>query len=115
MTDINAEFEALGALYYARYRCLRPGKDEPFASGRDSMDADNVRQFGDWIRHEALTDAVRRIIEKDAEIEHLRAALARIRDSGNGVHPLGAALIHIAAQALPAQPSGSRTSTPQSP
>lgn len=67
--DAIAHFEGVGRLYYRRYHRLRPGKDEPMGSGRDSMDDDNLRQFQDWIKHEAFYDAIRRIDVLEAEIE----------------------------------------------
>ena len=69
--DANAIFEGIGRLYHARYHRLRPGKDESAATGRDSMDDDNIRQFSDWIKHEALHDAIRRIDQLEAQLSAL--------------------------------------------
>lgn len=69
------EFEGIGALYERRFHRLRPGKDDKL---RDSMDDDNVRQFSDWIKHEALTDA---IFEIDAAQRILAALLKSIPES----------------------------------
>ena len=68
----NEEFEGIGKLYEARFHRLRPGKDDPL---HDSMSDDNVRQFSDWIRHEALTDAIFRIIELERQLQIAQAAL----------------------------------------
>lgn len=62
----NEEFEGIGKLYYARFKRLRPGKDDRL---HDSMSDENVRQFSDWIRHEALTDAIFRIITLEQQLE----------------------------------------------
>jgi hypothetical protein len=48
-------FEGLGELYFTRFGRLRPGKDDPL---RDSMDEDNIRQFSDWMKYQALDDAI---------------------------------------------------------
>lgn len=69
--DANAIFEGIGQLYSARFHRLRPGKDEGAATGRDSMDDDNVRQFSEWVKHEALDDAVRRIDQLEAQLSAL--------------------------------------------
>ncbi len=68
MSD-NDVFEGIGRLYYRRFHRLRPGKDEPMASGRNSMDDDNLRQFRDWIKHQAMDDALARIDELESAIE----------------------------------------------
>lgn len=60
------EFEGIGKLYEARFGRLRPGKDDIF---HNSMDEDNVRQFSDWIKHQALTDAIFRIAQMEAALE----------------------------------------------
>jgi hypothetical protein len=69
--DANAIFEGIGRLYSARFHRLRPGKDEGAATGRDSRDEDNIRQFSDWIKHDALFDAVRRIDQLEAQLSAL--------------------------------------------
>ena len=48
--NANDRFEIIGKLYQRAFGRLRPGKDEPAAICRDSMDADNVKQFEDWYR-----------------------------------------------------------------
>lgn len=74
MTDpyknANEHFEGVGRLYERRFRRLRPGKDDPI---RNSMDDDNLRQFSDWMRHEAFDDAIARINELEAKLEALDA------------------------------------------
>ena len=70
----NEEFEGIGRLYYSRFGRLRPGKDEPAGSGLNSMDADNVRQFSDWIKYQALTDAIFRIIELERQLQMIGMA-----------------------------------------
>lgn len=83
--DANAHFEGVGRLYYRRYHRLRPGKDEPAECGRDSMDEDNLRQFQDWIKHQAFDDAISRIDVLEAETARLTAKLeevARLLDEG---------------------------------
>lgn len=62
------EFEGIGKLYEARFHRLRPGKDDKL---RDSMDEDNIRQFSDWIRCQALTDAIFRIVELEKQLQVL--------------------------------------------
>jgi hypothetical protein len=69
--DANAHFEGVGRLYHRRYHRLRPGKDEPAECGLDSMDDDNLRQFQDWIKHQAFEDAIRYIDELEAKIEDM--------------------------------------------
>lgn len=76
--DANAHFEGVGRLYFRRYQRLRPGKDEPAECGRDSMDEDNLRQFQDWIKHEAFEDAIRRIDVLEAKLEACKDALEDI-------------------------------------
>lgn len=66
--EANAIFEGVGRLYYARHHRLRPGKDEPAGSGRNSMDDDNLRRFRDWIEREAFHDAIRRIDALEAQL-----------------------------------------------
>jgi hypothetical protein len=88
----NEHFEGVGRLYYRRYHRLRPGKDEPAECGRDSMDEDNLRQFQDWIKHEAFEDAIRRIDMLEAKLEAYRPALediAGIADEALGRKPRG--------------------------
>ena len=62
----NEEYEAIGRLYHTRFGRLRPGKDDML---HDSMSEENVRQFSDWIRREALTDAVFRIMALERQLE----------------------------------------------
>lgn len=76
--EANAHFEGVGRLYYRKYGRLRPGKDEPAGSGRDSMDKDNLRQFQDWVRYEAFDDAIRRISALEAQLESCKAVLEDI-------------------------------------
>lgn len=73
--DANAHFEGVGRLYYRRYHRLRPGKDEPAECARNSMDDDNLRQFQDWIKHQAFEDAIRRIDALEAKLEAYGDAL----------------------------------------
>lgn len=61
----NDEFEGIGMLYYRRFGRVRPGKDSRL---EDSMSDENVRQFSDWIKYQALTDAIFRIIELELEL-----------------------------------------------
>lgn len=61
----NEEFEGIGRLYYARFGRLRPGKDDRL---HDSMSEENVRRFSDWIKHEALTDAIFVILRLEREL-----------------------------------------------
>ena len=44
----NEQFEIFAECYRRRYGRLAPGKDEPAASGQDSGDIDNVKQFIEW-------------------------------------------------------------------
>jgi hypothetical protein len=69
----DEEFEGIGKLYEARFGRLRPGKDDRI---RDSMDEDNMRQFSHWIKREALTDAIFRIIEVERQLQIAEGAQA---------------------------------------
>lgn len=68
--NANALFEGVGRLYERRYHRLRPGKDDRI---RNSMDEDNLRQFQEWIKHQAFDDAISRIDVLEAETERLQA------------------------------------------
>jgi hypothetical protein len=58
-------FEGIGDLYFRRHGRQRPGKDDRL---HDSMDEYNIRQFNEWIKHQALTDAVSRIIDLELKL-----------------------------------------------
>lgn len=65
-------FETINDLYYRRYHCLRPGKDEAPQSYRDSSSEENHAQFENWIATRAFTDAIDRITQLEKELEALR-------------------------------------------
>lgn len=90
--DANEQFECVGRLYERRYHRLRPGKDEPMGGGRNSMDADNLRQFQDWIKHQAFEDAIRRINLLEARVDELEAA-DLIQQLSSALKPFAAAAI----------------------
>lgn len=80
--NANAHFEGVGRLYERRFHRLRPGKDDPI---RNSMDDDNLRQFQDWIKHQAFDDAISHIDVLEAETKRLTEKLeevARLLDEG---------------------------------
>lgn len=68
----GAVFEGIGALYARRYGRLRPGKDDRV---QDSMSEENIRQFSQWIKYEALDDAVLRIAELERQLQISQAVL----------------------------------------
>ena len=72
------------ALYYARFGRLRPGKDDRL---HDSMDDDNIRQFSDWIKHQALTDAVFRIIELERILERINMTACYASEEDTSAQP----------------------------
>jgi hypothetical protein len=67
-------FETLGDLYYRRYHCLRPGKDEGAGSYRDSNDDENRAQFSTWVVSLALLDALARIVQLEKQIEDMESS-----------------------------------------
>jgi hypothetical protein len=69
MSNANDRFEAIGALYYRRYLCLRPGKSVSPEAGYDSMSDENREQFDQWFATQAFTDAIDRIISLEEQIE----------------------------------------------
>lgn len=76
----NEEYEGIGKLYYARFGRLRPGKDDPL---HDSMSDENVRQFSDWIRHEALTDAIFLIAELERQLAAAKEEIADAQEEAD--------------------------------
>lgn len=61
-------FEVLGDLYYKRFGRLRPGKFEAPATGIDSSDELNRREFDNWIRSgQALYDVLDLLIAEREE------------------------------------------------
>lgn len=65
----NEYFEALGRLYERRFHRLRPGKDEPMGSYRNSDDDENTQQFLTWIKGQALDDALARMVQLEDQLE----------------------------------------------
>ena len=66
MSDLlNQIFECLDGLYYARYRRLAPGKDDPL---QESSSVENREQFSFWLKNKAIFDACRKIIELEQHI-----------------------------------------------
>jgi hypothetical protein len=66
-------FEAIGDLYYRRYHRMRPGKSEPWETGRDSNDIENHAQFDQWFAVHAFTDALERIVQLEDELENIKS------------------------------------------
>ena len=64
-------FEAIGDLYYRRHHKQRPGKSEPWETGRDSNDIENHVLFDNWFATQAFSDAIARIIELENELENI--------------------------------------------
>jgi len=73
MSDHTARFEALGDLYYRATGYLRPGKDEPAATGRDSNSDENRERFEQWMTLHGWTAALDRIVELSRLVEELEA------------------------------------------
>lgn len=113
--DANALFEGVGNLYFRRYHVLRPGKDWPIGSVEDSMSEDNLRQFQDWIKHQAFEDAIRRIDELEKQLdasndtlEDIASGAAMMLDSPPmaAVHRYAAEVKRVADEALGRKPRG---------
>jgi hypothetical protein len=64
-------FEIIGDLYYRRFHCLRPGKDEAPEAYRNSNSDENIEQFRDWLAKHAFDDALKRILELEEKIRKL--------------------------------------------
>lgn len=65
----HERYELVGELYHRDTGYLRPGKDEPAATGRDSSSAENVSRFDEWMATRCFTAALERIYELELE-EH---------------------------------------------
>lgn len=80
MASVLERFEAVGALYYRRYRQLRPGKDSsPHAYRGQNADRENVEQFDTWVKTLAFDDAIDRIVEIEDRLK------ARVEDDADAV------------------------------
>lgn len=71
MATATEIFEAIAALYYARFHRLAPGKSEPIETGRDSNDDENRAEFTNWIRSNALHDAATRIVTLESVLQQI--------------------------------------------
>lgn len=74
----TARFEALGDLYYRATGHLRPGKDEPMETRRDSNSDENRERFERWLATSAFTAALDRIVELEAEIDELNERIGNM-------------------------------------
>ena len=63
----NDIFEGIGKLYYERFGRLRPGKDDRVARTTQDLE-ENSRRFAEWIKYEALDNAVLKIQELEAKL-----------------------------------------------
>jgi hypothetical protein len=74
--NANERFEIIGEMYYRRFHRLRPGKDESAASGRSSMDNENVEQFQQWrLSDQFIEDCIETIWRRDKRIDKLTTKL----------------------------------------
>jgi hypothetical protein len=79
MSNANDRFEAIAYLYYLRFRCLAPGKDEGALSGRNSSCPENRDQFAMWRKSDdAFNDAIERIIALEAAVKSLERQLESV-------------------------------------
>lgn len=63
-------FETVGDLYYKRFMRLRPGKSEPYATGRDANSEENRSQFDEWISSgQAFIDSIEKIAALEKRLE----------------------------------------------
>lgn len=62
-------FETVGDLYYRDTGYLRPGKDEPAVTGRDSNSDENRERFEQWLVTRFFGCALDRIAELVIELE----------------------------------------------
>lgn len=76
----TSRFETVGDLYYRHSGRLRPGKDSPPGSGRDSSSPENKAVFDDWAATLCFGQALDRIAELEAVIAKLRADIEAEND-----------------------------------
>ena len=83
----TARFETVGELYRRETGYLRPGKDEPAATGRDSCSDENRARFDEWLVMHGWYAAIDRIAELEARVADLETSLDEASSELEEYHP----------------------------
>jgi anthranilate/para-aminobenzoate synthase component I len=69
VTNALEHFEIIAQLYFDRFHDLAPGKDAPALMPNSLSREDNQARFKEWMKGDALNDAVNKISNMDAKLE----------------------------------------------